>query len=251
MPVDKYIVDLKAAIHLPELPGAVAACEKAARAMGLVHALRDFGLFRMEQPVLLSPRRRRLTPNAARQFAGTEDAVFCYVGPPVLDRERAGALVFRAGIEADRVVAVPWDSGGLHRRRARHLTGEDRKALLRNRTMPAPDYRRALAATMLLRFGGEPARYLRSELLEATDPDGVCDGTPASFTYEARFPGRLVVQTTELALVVVRRENLSEGLHRLRTWCGEHQVPFEIIDERSRNRTVREAVLNYGLGLLT
>lgn len=161
--------------------------------------------------------------------------------------ERAGALVFRAEVEVEGVVATPWDSGGLYRYRAQHLSEEERKALLQRRTLPAPDYRRALAATLLLRFSGSAERYLRSELVEATDPDQVCDGTPPSFTYEARFPGRLAVQRPELALVVVHREYLNQGLHRLRGWCGEQQIPFEVIDEQSRSRTVRDAVLEYAL----
>jgi len=113
--------------------------------------------------------------------------------------------------------------------------------------MPAPDYRRALAVTLLLRFSGESARYLRSEPPQGVDPDGVYDGDPASFTYEARFPSRLAIQTPELALVVVRREYMDEGVNKLRAWCLKRNVPFEMIDESSHRRTVREAVLDFGL----
>jgi len=218
--------------------------------MGLVHTLQDFELLREEQPELRSPRELGRNPSKARQFAGTEDAVCLYVGPPMLESERPGALVFSAEVEEfeeEGGVATPWDSGGLNKRRAQHLDADQRKALLHARTMPAPDYRRALAVTLLLRFGGEPSRYLRSEAPQGTDPDGVYDGDPASFTYEARLPSRLAIQTPELSLVVIRRDHMDEGAHRLRSWCLKRKVDFEVIDENSQYRTVRDAVLDFGL----
>jgi len=218
--------------------------------MGLVHTLQDFELLRDENPELRSPLALGRNPSKARRFAGTEDAVCLYVGPPMLESERPGALVFRADVEEVEEqggVATPWDSGGLNVRRAQHLDAAQRKALLRARTMPAPDYRRALAVTLLLRFGGEPARYLRSEAPQGTDPDGVYDEDPASFTYEARLPSRLAIQTPELSLVVMRRDHMDEGAHRLRSWCLKRKVDFEVIDENSQHRTVRDAVLDFGL----
>jgi hypothetical protein len=135
----------------------------------------------------------------------------------------------------------------LQRRRAQHLKEAERKELLRARTMPAPDYRRALTTTLQLRFGGDPLNYIRSVIKETTDPDGVYDGAPPSFTYEARVTGRLSIQTPELAFAAVRREFLTEGVHRLRGWCVEREVPFEVIDDQSEARNVRDAVLNFAL----
>lgn len=215
--------------------------------MSLVHTLRDFELLRQEPPELRSPLSLGRKSTKARQFAGTEDSVFFYVGPPMLEFERHGALVFRAEVEEEGGVATPWDSGGLCARRAQHLDEAHRKALLQARTMPAPDYRRALSVTLLVRFGGEPARYLRGELPQGEDPDGVYDGDFASFTYEARLPGRVAVQTPELAFVVVRREFMDEGVHKLRAWCLKRRVPFEVIDESSQYPNVRDAVLDFGL----
>jgi hypothetical protein len=165
----------------------------------------------------------------------------------MLESERPGALVFRAGVEEESGRATPWDSGGLYARRCKHLSAEQRKALIDLRTMPAPDYRRALGVTLLVRFAGDPARYLRSEAPQCVDPDGVYDGDPASFTYEARLPARLAVQIPELALVVVRREYMDEGVNKLRAWCQKRRVPFEVIDEDSQSRTVQQAVLDFGL----
>jgi hypothetical protein len=66
-------------------------------------------------------------------------------------------------------------------------------------------------------------------------------------TYEARLLDRVAIQTRELALVVVRREYMDEGVHKLRAWCDRRSVPFEVIDENSPHRSVREAVLDFGL----
>lgn len=214
--------------------------------MCLVHGLKDVHLFDSSHPRLLSPRRLRRGPSHARRFAGTDDAVFFYVGPLVLKTERLAALVFRPGIEGGGAAAVPWDSGGLHRRFAQERSEDERKALLSKRTMPAPDYRRALAATVLMRFGG-PESYLRSQILRREDPDGVYDGTPPSFTYEARFPGGVDVLTPELAFVAARREVMTHGLMTLRGWCLARNIPFEIIEQRSPARTVIDAVLEFGL----
>jgi len=226
-----------------------AECARAANAMGLVHTLKDFELLRADPPELRSPQALGKKPTKVRQFAGTEDAVFFYVGPPMLEFERYGALVFHAEVEEEEGgVATPWDSGGLYTRRAQHLDVAARRALLLMRTMSAPDYRRALSATLLMRFGGKPVRYLRSEPpQEGSDPDGVYDGDPASFTYEARLSGRLAIQRPELALVVARREYMDEGVHKLRAWCLTRKVRFEQIDESSPYRNVRDAVLDYGL----
>jgi hypothetical protein len=127
------------------------------------------------------------------------------------------------------------------------LPEAERKELLRARTMPAPDYRRALATTLLLRFGGNPTNYLCSTIVDFTDPDQVYDGSAPSFTFEARIPGRLSIQTPELAFVAVRREFLTEGVHRLRAWCLDRNVPFEVIDEQSTVRSVRDVVLNFAM----
>ncbi|XXT17569.1 hypothetical protein WME94_45805 [Sorangium sp. So ce429] len=248
MPTDLYIAALQESIVVPDAPpNVLESCNRAARNMGLVHALQDFTLFDSASPELLSPQKLGRPPSRARRFAGTEDYICFFVGPPMLDAERPGALVFRTEVESDGSVATPWDSGGLQRRRAQHLTEAERKDLLRTRTMPAPDYRRALATTLVLRFGGEPSRYIHSQIVDATDPDGVYDGTPSSFTYEARIPGRLSIQIPELAFVAVRREFITEGVHRLRAWCAEHGVPFQVIDEHSAAGDVREAVLKYAL----
>jgi hypothetical protein len=246
MATDLYITALQGSILDRSLPPEVLeACQRAAHAMGIVHALHDFEVFRAASPELLSPLKLGRAPSKARSFAGTEDHICFFVGPPMLAYERPGALVFTRETESDGAVATPWDSGGLHRRRAQHLDETKRKELLRTRTMPAPDYRRALAMTLYLRFGGDPLSYLRSEIADTTDPDGVYDGELSSFTYEARIPGRLSIQTPELAFVAVRRERLDEDVHRLRGWCVEHQVPFEVIDDQSEARTVRDAVLNF------
>jgi len=248
MSVDRYIEALKAAVG--PLGGTdeslVSTCHRAAQGMYLVHGLRDVHLFESPQPRLLSPLRLRRSPSEARRFAGTDDAVFFYVGPLVLRTERLAALVFRPGVEVDGAVAAPWDSGGLYRRFAQERSPDERRALLSLRTMPAPDYRRALAATVLLRFGG-PEPYLRSQPLRPADPDGVYDGTPPSFTYEARFPGGVDVLTRELAFVAARREVMTHGLMTLRGWCLERDIPFEVIEQRSPARTVVDAVLEYGL----
>ena len=253
MPVDQYIATLRATLPGPATP-AKEDCAQAAQAMGLVHTLQDFELLREDNPELRSPRLLGRKISKARQFAGTEDAVCFYVGPPMLESERPGALIFRADVEeaeGEGGVATPWDSGGLNARRAQHLDAAQRKALLLTRTMPAPDYRRALAITLLLRFGGEPARYLRGELPQGVDPDGVYDGDPASFTYETRLPGRLAIQSPELALVVVKRDYIDEGIHKLRAWCLKRKVPFEVIDESSQYGHVRDAVLDFGLKNIT
>jgi hypothetical protein len=247
MPVDRYIATLRENLLVPTLSATEESCTRASRSMGLVHTLQDFELLRKDPPELCSPRALGREPSRARKFAGTEDAVCFYVGPPMLESERPGALVFHAEVEEEGGAATPWDSGGLNARRAQHLDADQRKALLRARTMPAPDYRRALAVTLLLRFGGEPARYLRSEAPDGVDPDGVYDGDPASFTYETRLPGRLAIQTPELSLVVMRRDYMDEGAHRLRSWCFKRKVPFEVIDESSQHRTVRDAVLDFGV----
>jgi hypothetical protein len=221
--------------------------------MGLVHSLADFDAFRSATPELLSPVELRRRPSNARRFAGTEDDVFFYVGPPMRvpegGDERPGVIIFRADIETSDMLATPWDSGGIHRRRAQQLSDVQRKALLDSRTMPAPDYRRALAATLLLRFDGSPESYLRGHIAQPTDPDGVYDGEPSSFTYETRVRRRIGIQIPELALVAVRREFLyiNEGVPRLRGWCMERKVPFEVVDEQAEGRCVRDVVLDFAI----
>jgi len=251
---DSYIAALHALAEGGCTEHVQKACESAAKNMGLVHSLKDLKPFDADVPVLLSPERLGLKVPKARLFAGTQNDVFFFVGPPMKNAqpERQAFLLFSANIESTEMVATPWDSGGLHRRRAQHLTETDRQSLLQNRTMSAPDYRRALATTLLLRFNGVANNYLDCCIIDSRDPDGVYEeGEPSSFTYEVRVPGELALQVKELALVAIRREYaMHEGVRRFRRWCIENSVEFVVVDEQTSKGCARDVVVDFAKSLM-
>ncbi len=259
MPALQYIQDLFDAFGSSppcDLPGAER-CVKAARRMPLTHGLKCGGgrteFLARGDAELLSRTQRRAEPSPAQQFAGTGDAVCFWVGPlRIPDRE--AALVFCADVEAEvpGATATPWDSGGLYRRSALHLAEKERAELVRRRTMPAPGYRgTALAATIFLRHR-TPDRYLSADVACAVDPDRVCESADlSSVTFEARIPQRVRVKTRNLKYAVARRDAVDSGLHELRSWCEEWHVAFDLVDARTRHRTVIDAVLGHFKGAVS
>jgi hypothetical protein len=252
MPIDAYIGDLFTAAGPPPLDfEAAARCIKAARRMPLSHALRasHTAFLTGASAEILSRIQRGEAPSPAQRFAGTGDMVCLWVGPMRIP-DREAALVFAADIERPGATATPWDSGGLHRRRALHLDEAGRQALVARRTMPAPGYREgALAAAIFLRHG-TPERYIRAEIAQAVDPDRVYTaGELSSFTFECRIQERVPVKTTSLLYAAARRDALNAGLNALRAWCGERDVPFEVVDDHGRHSAVIDAVLSYFMEL--
>lgn len=250
-----YIADLRRVISVNVDAVVETQCVHAATQLRLVHALDDFGMFDTSTsstaPALLSRPLRGKEPSPAQKFAGTANDVFFYVGAP-MKKERPGIIAFRSTIETDSARATPWDSGGLHARRgAKQWPDEaDRKILVQRRTMPAPTYRRALATTLMLRFGGDAQNYLRSNITNPTDPDSIYDGTLESFTYEVRLPNKVDIQVPELAFAAVNEDYMNRGLHDFKTWCGDHGVPFVVVGKRSSYKSVRDAAIDASLAEL-
>jgi hypothetical protein len=228
-------------------------CVDASTRMPLCHALaggKRVTRFLMDSDAALKSRRAQGRPaSPAREFVGTEDYVFFWLGPLRFDRQ--AGLVFAPQIETASVLASPWDTGGLHRHVAQERTDAERLALLRNRTFGAPGHRTALATAILLRHD-TPTAYIGGNIVRNVDPDRICDqADPSTFTFEARFASSVRVKADGLRFAAARRDAMDAGLNSLRSWCLREGVPFEVVGPSDRHQTVQSAIEAYVLKVST
>lgn len=176
-----------------------------------------------------------------RQEIGTDGHVFLWLGvaalqappfvlflDPVLDQE-----------EDLRLVAAPWDTGGLRRHGVlgHPVTTELARYYVEQFSLPTPEHREYLAEVLHFAFR-DPADYLRGRPplpcypgYQGPPREAMALGDLPSCTFEARVPDELELSDRILSIVLdlgcLAEDDLRASrlrVQRLTRWCGDHEI---------------------------